>query len=201
MNFHPLTVWKRGEDDFVVVDGHHRHAAYTSLKYQKRIPVVVHDCSEAEAILLALDENTKTKLPMTKTERDNAAWRLVCSEYGLSKAQTVKATGVSDGTVAKMRRIRKKLDDEDIVLPDTWWLAMRAANGIESVAIDDDMREQIIEARANALDDAIGKELGQMAKRQIEAVARVLERSLSKQTLTYLIDDLRQDDDEDDLPF
>lgn len=106
----PLTVWKRGEDSFVVVDGHHRHAAYTLVKYKKRVPVVIHECSEADAILLALEENTKTKLPMTKTERDNAAWRLVCSGYGLSKAQTVKSTGVSDGTVAKMRRVRKTLE-------------------------------------------------------------------------------------------
>lgn len=101
----PMTVWKRGEGDYVVVDGHHRHAAYTAAGYAKAIPVVVHEGSETDAVLLALNENTKTKLPMTKTERDNAAWRLICSDHKLSRAQTVKATGVSDGTVAKMRRM------------------------------------------------------------------------------------------------
>ncbi len=80
----PMTVWKRGEDDYVVVDGHHRHAAYEAIGHTKPVPVVVHECSKREAMLLALSENTKTKLPMTKTERDNAAWRLVCSDHELS---------------------------------------------------------------------------------------------------------------------
>ncbi|WP_296765952.1 ParB N-terminal domain-containing protein [Sediminimonas sp.] len=198
-----MTVWKRGEGDFVVVDGHHRHAAYAASRHTKAVPVIVHECCEADAMLLALNENTKTKLPMTKTERDNAAWRLVCSDHGLSKAQTVKATGVSDGTVAKMRRARKALEQEDAVLPDTWWSAMREWNGIEPEEWDEDMQEQVIEARAKALDDEIGASLGSMGSRQWEAVARVLERRLSKLTLAYVLDELRQgcEEEEDDFPF
>ncbi|OWY12325.1 chromosome partitioning protein ParB [Thioclava sp. F34-6] len=194
----PMTVWKRGECDFVVVDGHHRHAAYEDAGYAKSVPVVVHECGEADAMLLALNENTKTKLPMTKTERDNAAWRLVCSEHQLSKAQTVKATGVSDGTVAKMRRTRNTLDEQELGLPETWWMAMRAVKGIEQQEWDEDMQAQVIEARANALDDAIGKELGRMGRRQWEAVALVLERRLNRQVLSYLVDELRNDDDEEE---
>ncbi|MCA0905969.1 ParB N-terminal domain-containing protein [Ruegeria marisrubri] len=198
----PMTVWKRGEGDYVIVDGHHRFAAYTAAEYTKPIPVVVHECSETDAVLLALNENTKTKLPMTKTERDNAAWRLVCSDHQLSKAQTVKATGVSNGTVAKMRRTRKTLDEQEVVLPDTWWMAMRALKGIEQQEWDEDMQEQVIEARAKALDDAIGKELGRMGSRQWEAVARVLERRLPKHILAYVVDELREDHDDDvDYPF
>ncbi|SLN76020.1 Transcriptional regulator NovG [Roseovarius gaetbuli] len=155
----PMTVWKRGDDDYVVVDGHHRHAAYTRCGYNKNVPVILHECSEADAILLALDENTKTKLPMTKTERDNAAWRLVCSDHNLSKAQTAKATGVSDGTIAKMRRTRKLLEEQDAFMPETWWKAMRAAKGLDRPEMTDDMVEQMIEARAKALDDKIGKEI------------------------------------------
>ncbi len=198
----PMTVWKRGEDDHVIVDGHHRYAAYTAAEYAKPIPVVVHECGETDAVLLALNENTKTKLPMTKTERDNAAWRLVCSDHQLSKAQTVKATGISDGTVAKMRRTRKALDDQEVELPDTWWMAMRALKGIEQQEWDEDMQEQVIEARAKTLDDAIGKELGRMGSLQWEAVARVLDRRLSKQVLACVVDELREDhDDEEDYPF
>lgn len=198
----PMTVWKRGEADHVVVDGHHRHAAYIRAGHTKAVPVVVHECSETDAVLLALNENTKTKLPMTKTERDNAAWRLVCSDHKLSRAQTVKATGVSDRTVAKMRRHRTVLDDQEAELPDSWWMAMRAVKGIEQEEWDEDMQEQAIETRAKALDDAIGKELGRMGSRQWEAVARVLEWRLSKQVLAYVVDELREDDeDEEDLPF
>ncbi len=198
----PMTVWKRDEGDHVVVDGHHRHAAYTAAGYAKAVPVIVHEGSETDAVLLALNENTKTKLPMTKTERDNAAWRLVCSDHKLSRAQTVKATGVSDGTIAKMRRTRKMLDGQEAELPGTWWMAMRKAKGIEQQEWNEDMQEQVIEARAKALDDAIGKELGRMGSRQWEAVARVLERRLSKQVLVYVVDELSEDDeDEENLPF
>lgn len=198
----PMTVWKRGDADHVVVDGHHRHAAYTAAGYAKAIPVVVHECNETDAVLLALNENTKTKLPMSKTERDNAAWRLVCSDHKLSRAQTVKATGVSDGTVAKMRRARKALDEQEVELPDTWLMAMKALKGIEQQEWDEDMQEQVIEAMAKALDDEIGDVLGRMGSRQWEAVARVLERRLSKQVLAYVVDELREDDeDEEDLPF
>lgn len=194
----PMTVWKRGHRDHVVVDGHHRHAAYVRCGYSKPVPVFVHECSEVDAVLLALKENTKTKLPMTKTERDNAAWRLVCSEHVLSKAQTVKATGVSDGTVAKMRRTRKALEEHEQDIPDSWWLAMRMAKGVELQEWNEDMQEQIILARTKALDDAIGEALGRMGSLQWEAVANVLERRLSKQKLEYLVDELRTDEEEDD---
>ncbi len=199
----PLTVWKRDDDDFVVVDGHHRHAAYCASGHTKPVPVVVHECSERDAMLLALRENSKTKLPMTKTERTNAAWRLVCSDHELSKAETVSATGVSDGTVAKMRKTRRRLDEQDTPLPETWWEAMRVLKGTERPEWDDDMKEQMIEARARQLDDAAGKEIGYMAERQWEALAIVLERRLSSQVLGYVLDELRFRNEEDDFetPF
>ncbi|WP_320178317.1 ParB/RepB/Spo0J family partition protein [Roseovarius pacificus] len=194
----PMTVWMRGEDDYIVVDGHHRYAAYSRCGYSKPVPVILHECSEADAMLLALSENTKTKLPMTKTERDNAAWRLVCSDHGLSKAQTVKATAVSDGTVGKMRRTRKQLEDQGKDLPPTWWMAMQALKGLERPELTDDMVEQMIEARAKALDDKIGKELGRMGNIQWEALARVLERRLEHHNLNCLTDYLVDQGDEAD---
>lgn len=127
----PMTVWQRTDDDYVVVDGHHRLEAYRRFDFSEDVPVTLHQCPEADAILLALAENTKTKLPMTKTERENAAWRIVCSDHGLSKAQTVKATGISDGTVSKMRRTLKLLQDEDLQVPDTWWQAMREVKKLD----------------------------------------------------------------------
>ena len=201
----PLTIWERGPDDFVVLDGHHRYAAYKACGYTKAIPAVVHQCNEAKAAVLALQENTKTKLPMTKTERTNAAWRLVCSDYGLSKAETVKATGVGDGTVANMRRHRKQLEAADEVLPDTWLAAIQAVKGLhDDREWDEDMQEEVINARAKQLDDQIGEALGRMGSIQWEAVARVLEWRLSKENLGYILDDLSgadSDEDEDDFPF
>ena len=199
----PVTVWKRGDGDFIVVDGHHRLAAYRATDYAKPIPANVYEGTEADALLLALSENTKTKLPMTKTERDNAAWRLTCTEHALSKAQTVKATGVSSGTIGKMRRTRKDLEEADEVLPETWWAAMRALKGLDHTEWDEDMQQEVIEARAKALDDKIGKELGRMLELQWEAVPIVLEKRAKKRTLGYVVDELRvePDDGDDDLPF
>jgi hypothetical protein len=87
------------------------------------------------------------------------------------------------------------------MLPDTWWAAMRELKGTDGREWDDDMQKQVIEARANALDDKIGVALGHMGKRQWEAVARVLERRMSKQKLAYLVDELRDDDDDDEFPY
>ena len=199
-----MTVWKRGDDDFVVVDGHHRHAAYSKCEHTKTIPVLVHECDEADAVVLALSENTKTKLPMTKTERDNAAWRLVCSGHGLSKARTVEVTGVSSGTVGKMRRTRRALEEKDLILPDTWWAAMRELKELDQPDWTDDLKEQMIEARAKALDDKIGKDIGRIGNIQWEALARVLDRRLTTMTLSYLVDELKDteaDEEDEDFPY
>lgn len=56
--FDPMKVWRRGEDDFVVLDGHHRYAAYKACEVKAPVPVVVYECDEAEACLLALRENS-----------------------------------------------------------------------------------------------------------------------------------------------
>lgn len=197
----PMTVWKRRDGDYVVVDGHHRHEAYRRIDCVKAIPVRVHECGETEALLLALKDNTKTKLPMTKQERDNAAWRLTCSELKVSKAATVKATGVSDGTIAKMRRTLKTLREQGDEVPHTWWQALQALKRQSQEEWDEDMQRQMIEARAKQLDDAIGPQLGKMGRIQWEAVAIVLERRLNAHTLSYLVDELRSEDVEEDTPF
>ncbi|EAQ47717.1 hypothetical protein MED193_21029 [Roseobacter sp. MED193] len=194
----PLTVWKRGDDDYVVLNGHHRHAAYARCDYRKPIAVNVFECSEAEAKLIALEESTKTKLPMTNVEKLDAAWRLVCTDHDYSRAQLVKSTGAGDGTIAKMRRHRKTLEVEDLEIPASWWLAQRRVKGLEKQEWDNDMQEQMIQTRAKALDDAIGQALGRAGKIQWEAVAIVLERRLNKQTLGYVIDELRDEDEEDE---
>lgn len=79
---------------------------------------------------------------------------------------------------------------------------MRALKGIEQQAWDEDMQEQVIEARAKALDDAIGKDLGRMGSLQWEAVVRVVERRLTKQVRAYIVDALSEDEeDEEDFPY
>ena len=103
------------ENELVLVDGHHRIAAYKRLGNRKKVPALVYSCDLRQARVMALKENVKTRLPLTTEERMDAAWQLVCLDC-YSRRETLEASGVSDGTVAKMRRTRKQLLCRD---PDT----------------------------------------------------------------------------------
>lgn len=71
-----LTLWTDPETgELVVVDGHHRLAAYRQVGWRKKVPVAAHSCGIEEARLFALRENGKTRLPLTRDERIEAAQR------------------------------------------------------------------------------------------------------------------------------
>jgi ParB-like chromosome segregation protein Spo0J len=198
----PMTVWKRGDEDYVVVDGHHRHEAYRRCKVTKPVPVVIHEGSEREAQLLALAANTKTKLPMSKPERENAAWRLTCSELSYSKAETVKASGVSDSTVARMRRALRELLEQDMPVAETWLQAQLDLKGMKG-EMDEGMREAMIETKAKALDAEIGDIIGRVGNQQWEALALVMDWRVRHENLIAIVDwhTENSDDDLNDLPF
>ncbi len=196
----PMTAWISQEGHHVVIDGHHRLAAYQAVGWKGKVQVEVHTCDRAEARLLALAENAKARLPMTQTAKANAAWALVCDAFDYSKRQIVEATGISNGTVAAMRRVKKLLDAEDEAIPEDWKQALRASQGKEPKEMTDDMIEEMIRQRTKLLDDLVGKHIGHMAELQWEAVARMLERRMG-QKVRYLVEEWRDDDEEDDLPF
>ena len=204
----PLTLWRDPTSQrLVVVDGHHRVAAYKQAGWQKKVPVVVYSCSLEEARLLALQENGKTRLPLTNEERMDAAWSLVCLDCpSYSKRTIVEHTGVSDGTVAKMRRTRKELlgPQLDGVLPDHWWRALAMLKGTEDREYTEEDRQAMIDAKAAQLDDKIGKALGHMASHQIEAACDVVAKRLGRQGLRVLFDRHAEKLGfviDDDLPF
>uniref|UniRef100_UPI003899B579 ParB/RepB/Spo0J family partition protein n=1 Tax=Profundibacter amoris TaxID=2171755 RepID=UPI003899B579 len=91
----PMLVWDRGKDGYIIIDGHHRYETYRICKLSAKISVRVFSGTEEEAVLLALEDNAKVRLPMTAQEKSNAAWRLVCSDYDFSKADICIATGIS----------------------------------------------------------------------------------------------------------
>ncbi|WP_133484768.1 ParB/RepB/Spo0J family partition protein [Aliiroseovarius marinus] len=196
----PMTAWVDQEGRYIVTDGHHRLAAYQAVDWQGKVLVEVYTCDRAEARLLALAENAKARLPMTHTAKANAAWALVCDEFAYSKRQIVDATGISNGTVATMRRVKKLLDAEDEGLPEDWKQALRASQGKEPREMTDDMAEAMIQHRTKQLDDLVGKHIGHMAELQWEAIARMLERRMG-QKIRYLVEEWRDDEEEDDLPF
>ncbi|WPZ20470.1 ParB N-terminal domain-containing protein [Sulfitobacter faviae] len=182
-----IDVWRDPKtNELVVLDGHHRFEAHRRVGSVK-VPVVIFEGTEEAARLHALDENAKARLPMTATEKSNAAWKLVCltrddGEYTYSKATIVKRTAVSDGQVGNMRRARSRLLKADLPIPDSWWGALASLKGEEGRELTDDDIEALIEERARRLDDRVGKDIGRMAEVQIEAVCRMLEKRLGQKT-------------------
>lgn len=117
----PVLVWQCGEA-MILLDGHHRLAAYNECRMYHGIPVECFYGSIEDAVKKSGTLNGKTFKPMNGTERNNYAWRLV--RLGkLSKAQEREASGVSDGQIGHMRRIKKQMIEKG-VCPDDYlaWL-------------------------------------------------------------------------------
>jgi hypothetical protein len=194
-----LTLWTDPETgELVVVDGHHRLAAYRQVEWRGKIPADIYSCGIEEARLMALRENGKTRLPLTKDERMDAAWALVClgSEV-YSKRVIQENTGVGNGTVATMRRTLKALLelDPEGVPPRHWWQALATVKDREQREYTEEERDAMIEAKTAQLDDKIGKALGHMAANQIEAACAVVAKRLGRQGLRFLIEEYWEDVD------
>lgn len=108
----PLLVISFG-DRWFLVDGHHRLKAYHDYGKVTRVPVraLSSDKRGVERVYWAIGQsvsaNAKDKLSMTGSDKFDAAWRL--TTLGYSKASTASQTGVADGTIAKMRRVRRAI--------------------------------------------------------------------------------------------
>lgn len=120
----PLTIWWDGRG-WTCIDGHHRHGAYkaSSVGNDHRVPVEVFQGSLSEAQARAASANSKNKLTMTSSEKSSSAWRLVVTT-DRSKAQIAFDSGVSQSTVAAMRRV------------DALLLARHAAREFDAVGVD-----------------------------------------------------------------
>jgi hypothetical protein len=181
----PIVVWWDGKA-WACVDGHHRYEAYSvaALGSAHLVPVEVFEGTLDQAMATAASANTKDKLAMSRSEKSNAAWHLVAMT-DMTKSAVVKASGVSDGTVATMRRIFLQLDAKvndaaiELVMSANsnfrelnWAAAKRLAEGRDDPAFDwDDANEKKAEAMALALRRALGTEGGKYP----EIFARALE--------------------------
>ncbi|MBW4708674.1 ParB/RepB/Spo0J family partition protein [Roseobacter sp. YSTF-M11] len=187
-----LTLWEDAETgELVLVDGHHRLEAYRQQKWAKNVPAVVHRCTLDEARLLALAENTKIRLPLTNGERADVAWKLVCLGETYSRQQTVKASGMSDGTIATMRRTRRQLLNAPDAgeLPTSWHQAQRELKSQDDRSFSAEDWDEWIIAEADALDDIIGKPLGDMAHRRPQAACLVVVARLGSQGMRHLFEE------------
>lgn len=195
----PVTVWWDGKA-WACVDGHHRLAAYAKAgKATFDVPVQVFEGSLEEALMLAARTNTKDKLPMSRAEKSNAAWRLVLTTPA-SKSDLAEAAGVSERTVAHMRRVKETLKDAGghpvaKLLDMTWDAARRLSLGQE--APDWDPEEE--QRRAQEFATKLHKVFGLQGAKQPDIFLKAVELYSPKlyETIEAMIREGLQEDAEE----
>ena len=90
-------------ETYQVIDGAHRLLA-AQLRGDETIEVRLHDCDEADAFVLAVRANIAHGLPLSLRDRKAAAARIIESRPAWSNRRIALATGLSDKTVAVIRR-------------------------------------------------------------------------------------------------
>lgn len=174
----PVTVWWSGSC-WRVIDGHHRFKAYQRLKREKRvtpmIPVDVFEGTLMEAVIESTKLNSKDKLPMSRDDKVNRAWRMVIIGGDFSKKIISDACKVGIATVGRMRKqlnvIREAEPDEwsEVVSEMTWKEAQRY--GQAERVIDDEWHERL----AREWSRRLGKTFGKKPTSQPEIMWRALE--------------------------
>lgn len=109
----PLLLIELGEEA-VVVNGHHRVAAYRAVYGDSDpthpVPVRWFVGNPVQALTKATGENSKSCLVMTREQRKDAATRLAgMVGTALSKAELSRVTGLSTTTIAEIRAGLKKV--------------------------------------------------------------------------------------------
>lgn len=173
----PILIYWTGEG-WTCVDGFHRLEAYVEAEWAKGEPVPVRplpaDCSIDDALACGLGNNSRDKLPMSRAEKTEAAWRLVVGT-ALSKSKIVRAAGVADGSVGRMRRIHKELRErhpERDLSELSWRNAQRLAEGASDQNVDWDNE---IEKEGQEMAVKLRKAIGQRGESRLESFARALE--------------------------
>lgn len=151
----PILVWRAGTRVFLL-DGHHRIEAYGRAGFTGEIPVRFFEGDAVAALVEAGKANSRAKLPMDNRERMNFAWRLVTLKE-LSKRQIEEAASVSNGLVARMRRVLRALEDAGATPPDGWWTALSMSRGEEWDSMDQDEIDARKEEQAQNYADRLAK--------------------------------------------
>jgi hypothetical protein len=97
----PLLVHRQ---TYRVIDGMHRLLA-ARMRGDETVEVRFHECDEAEAFVLAVRANVAHGLPLSLNDRKAAAGRIIASRPEWSDRRVAMVAGLSDKTVAAIRRI------------------------------------------------------------------------------------------------
>lgn len=194
----PLTVLPVGAG-FVVVDGHHRLAAYRGSGRTAPIPVREFVGNVEGAIIHSRQANSRAVVPLTAQERTEAAWKLVLLGTRFSKAEVRRATSVSDGTVGTMRKVAKTLGESAARL--SWFQALAEWKGRSRVELDEDEEEAELDSKADILFERLRKAFGLALTKQVDLLGRGIRRNMPTTAALLAAELLRgsggiEDDDE-----
>jgi hypothetical protein len=106
----PVLVIRIGSE-WVCVDGHHRIAAYRQRSHKKPIKCEWFGGTPTQAVDESMRRNKKDTLPIQSADRREEAWRRVLLGQG-SKKEISQACGVSLGTVANMRKAKRRFESD-----------------------------------------------------------------------------------------
>ncbi|MBZ9772898.1 ParB/RepB/Spo0J family partition protein [Mesorhizobium sp. CO1-1-8] len=167
----PVTVMVVGNRT-ILIDGHHRIEAYGAAQWNQPVPVRYFDGSPEDALVAAGEANSKAKLPMDNTDRQNFAWRLVVIGRH-SKAAVAKASGISTSQVATMRKVKASLGEQADDYP-TWFKARNTASRKDAGEMSEAEIDQWKQQMADRYTDMLAKTFSTRLARDPEIAAMAL---------------------------
>jgi ParB-like chromosome segregation protein Spo0J len=171
----PIVVFPAGEN-FYVVDGHHRLEAYHAVDWHQQVPVNVFEGSLDEARDDALASGIKNKLPMTRDDKQEAAFTLV-RETDLTAAKITDKTTVSTRQIKYMRAAWREWQGaehpEDRTGEITWAKVRKWKNGNTEAPDVEEWKEREAQKMVDAL---LRHKIGQGLGRNPDITALALQR-------------------------
>lgn len=149
----PIKVLRVGRRN-IVIDGHHRVAAYRRQK-RRDIPVSWFAGSPRDALIEAGRENSKSHLPMTTADRSERAWELVCSEL-YSIKQIAEGASVARRTVSNMRRVRNEYVSKGQEIPESWAEVRQQSWDLRDESGEALKGRELVDRWVKALNSAVG---------------------------------------------
>jgi hypothetical protein len=183
----PLLLWRdpeSGANALTLLDGAYRLSAYRTAKWTGLIPARIVECSRKEALLLAAGANSKDRKGLTPHEKQDFAWRLVRDEgVTFSKAELVRATGVSDRSIARMRaRWRQLREQPEVIVTGRWWRDREDAQSDREFGeeLSDAAKEAAIREHVTKLRDLLDRRKGHPILSDKDAVFEIVVRALGE---------------------
>jgi ParB-like nuclease domain len=171
----PVLVIRLGTE-WVCVDGHHRIAAYRLRNHKKPIKCEWFAGTPTEAVEEGYQRGLRNSLPITEADRLEEAWRRVLLEQG-SRKEISQASGVGTSTIAEMRRVKKRYNEDPAFaervgrpLLETSWGVMKLAKRED----EPDSEEQDIDEKAERLARTINSKLTDKLKKDAVVTAIAL---------------------------